>query len=41
MPENISGTLTLSDYNAAHTLNFTRIIYKQYTIATIEYLRLF
>jgi hypothetical protein len=36
VPENITGTLTSSDYNSAHTSSFTTIMYKQYTVAIFK-----
>ena len=35
------GTLTLSNYNSAHTSCFTIIIYKSYAVATLQYSRPF
>ena len=35
------GTLTLSNYNSVHILCFIIIIYKSYTIATLQYSRPF
>ena len=35
------GTLTLSNYNSAHTSCFIIIIYKSYTVATLQYSRPF
>lgn len=41
VPENMIGTLALTDYNSAHTLSFTKIMYEQYTVAILENLTYF
>src|ERR1700722_3721956 len=38
VPQNIRGTSTLSDYNPAHTLIFTIILYKSCAAATFTHL---
>ena len=38
VPENIMGTLTLSDHEFAHTSNLTNFRYRYYTLATLDYL---
>ena len=40
VPENMSGTLTSSGYNSAHTSSFNIIMYKDFVTATFKHLRL-
>ena len=38
IPQNIRGTLTLSDYNSIYTLRFIIILYRLYNRASFKYL---
>ena len=41
VPENLTGTLTSSDYSSANTASFTDITRASYTVATLEYFKTF